>query len=105
MTIVEFLLDRIAEDEDAADAAVRVDPDRPTFTNDNQGYLLVQRAHVLAECAAKRAIVKMAQRLDFPDQMRRGKYWDGQRDAIHGVLEELADIYADHPDFDPAWRM
>ncbi len=80
MTITEFLLARIAEDEAVALAAngpsvhaARHDPTR-----------------VLAECAAKRAIIEQAERSD-------SGWWESIYVAI------LAAVYADHPDYDPSW--
>ncbi len=49
-------------------------------------------ARVLAECEAKRRIINMM------DDPRRDTY------EIHEVLAVLALPYADHPDYDPAWR-
>jgi hypothetical protein len=57
MTITEFLEARIAEDEAAAELGGWHNG-ADTFANDNYGCLLVQPARVLAECAAKRAIIE-----------------------------------------------
>jgi hypothetical protein len=59
MTLTEFLLARIAEDEAAAERG-RSHNGGGTFANDNYGYLLVQPARVLAECAAKRQAIEAA---------------------------------------------
>lgn len=124
MTIIEFLLDRIAEDEAAArDAseygaswhwdsgfgALCNDPecsygmlltdDGPTVIMEVHAYdvhegwqgaahiALHDPARVLAECAAKRAIIAAA--MDIGD--------DGRYSA---VLRQLATVYADHPDYE-----
>lgn len=125
MTLVEFLLARIAEDEAiaarAADfeagrwSAHRDDADLRWYVrSENHGPLLTtgyvgngdskpyaeniarwDPARVLAESAAKRAIIALP---DLP----------GQDPEAAKVLDEailfLAQPYADHPDFDPAWR-
>ena len=69
-------------------------------------------ARVLAECRAKRRIVEA-----FADAERAvatydhdnpiPAYWQewGNRHALASVLESLAQPYADHADYDPAWAM
>ena len=49
-------------------------------------------ARVLAECAAKRAIVEQAERTD-------SGWWESNYIAI------LAAVYADHPDYQPEWKL
>ncbi len=58
-------------------------------------------AHVLAECEAKRRIVEVWERgwQMFDDVGIRSR----QRERDH-VLRLLALPYADHPDYDDAWR-
>ena len=84
MTITEFLLARIAEDEAVA-RAWRTRIDQGEIPILFHGVVIPDR--VLAECAAKRRIV------------------EGWRDEYHDtwVLMHLASVYADHPDYDPAW--
>jgi hypothetical protein len=64
-------------------------------------------ARVLAEVAAKRAIVDLcAQWLSYGPI----KDWELDRvdaalvDAAPDLLRQLVQPYADHPDFDPTWR-
>lgn len=79
VALAEFLLTRIGEDEVLA----RADADSP--------------ARALAECAARRRIVS-----------RTGGWADADEDvqrAMHHIRLALAQPYADHPDFDPAWRL
>jgi hypothetical protein len=52
-------------------------------------------ARVLAEVAAKRAIVEFCR--DDPPFIEGGYVYTGR------VLELLAAPYADHPEYDPAW--
>lgn len=122
MTITEFLLARIAEDEAVARAASHDGPrwrhpvdiwgpivtiddgtdfgeaiayaeGRPT---DDQGEHIARHdpARVLAECEAKRRIVEVAR---YAPEGAGG--WGFRR-----TLRALASVHADHPDFDEAWR-
>lgn len=91
MTIVEFLLARIAEDEAAIEGG-HIDPPGP----DPQWGLDRMRA----ECQAKRAIVA-----EWSNDARYPDFSGGYETAIDNVLDCLATVYADHPDYDPAWRV
>ncbi|MCB9376995.1 MAG: hypothetical protein H6515_14165 [Microthrixaceae bacterium] len=103
MTLTDFLLARIAEDEAAVQGA-RI-ADGP--------------ARVLAECEAKRRIVALVE----PEWTEDGRvaYWEPAlmryrhaRDfpvldhsyirAWEDVLRVLALPHADHPDYDDGWR-
>lgn len=115
MTLVEFLLARIVEDEERARRAASVegadfmlaalpldvfDGLRPGFPN-----------RVLAECAAKRRIVALH------EHDLSGTYgsipgcWCCDDDRDYGLipagwcetLRALAVVYADHPDYRPEW--
>lgn len=112
MTITEFLLARIAEDERRAsspDAAWSMHWPECDFPGDIPGSCTCNlTARVLAECEAKRRIV---------DECRSAAHWATQSDCdapasylmVAGVLEgavrNLALPYADHPDYDPAWSL
>lgn len=111
MNITEFLLARIAEDEDRAKMA------RGWQTGSrHEGQPLDWSIHmdrwspdrVLAECETKRRIV----------ELHRAANGDGACDLCGGLdadllrgqwpcetLIALASVYADHPDFDPAWSV
>lgn len=129
MTIVEFLLARIAEDEAVASAATggpwRYDPtkvnsvdggeavfagpeglsaitiastgpaDDQASMDDGRHIARYDPTRVLAECAAKRRIATMF----------AGDSHAGPTLAAPGLLvcTVLATVYADHPDYDPAW--
>lgn len=86
MTIAEFLLARISEDE-----AWARDHEQ---AGDFLGFIEDVAARVLAECEAKRRIVV---RHTNCDDTSFGDPCDDLRDT--------ASVYADHPDFDPAWRV
>jgi hypothetical protein len=89
MTITEFLNARLDEDERDARAikgakyfeGVESDAEAETMR-------LSDPDRVLAEVAAKRRIVEM----------------HGQAVAIDAVLDLLASVHSDHPDYDAAWR-
>lgn len=132
MTLTEFLLARIAEDEAIAREAT------PEPWVDGEGYVHTDQvgdqvtdfgstdeaqgrrdsahiarhdpARVLAECEAKRRIVEAA--LEVLGDLELGEdpladaddLADGQVWAFAEALRLLASVYADHPDYDEAWR-
>jgi hypothetical protein len=100
MIITEFLLARIAEDETAAQAALDHAPDAGRW-----------EARMLAECATKRTIVEAFEELrkfltQSSDNGDEGVA-TGVRDMFAGLMiavQAHAGVYADHPDYRPAWR-
>ena len=126
--LAEFLIARIAEDEEAAWGTAHWDhmpadtfdnhldnlaggySDQPWVVYDEEGQPIAREvgcadavhisrhdpARVLAECKAKRRIVEMA---DLAHERRLET-----DSALFLVLRYLALPYADHPDYDPAWR-
>jgi hypothetical protein len=111
VTLTEFLLARIAEDEARLPTrhreyediyyscpAARTDPDARgdlEYGEENCDCgLAAKRKRGLAECEAKRRIV--ARLCDVE--------WTGSRAVRDVVLAELALPYADHPDYDQRWR-
>ena len=137
MTITEFLLARITEDETAALAAVdgQADPEngwgyegRTLIPHVGIIHHAVQAEHitrwhpyrVVAECAAKRAIVeRYVDNLDLALSYRNPKWRDAMndQDRIEHRMQEaraatsleacvaLAAIYADHPDYQTDWKL
>lgn len=117
MSITEFLLARIAEDEAVAQETMRravADPytdaaEVTLYSNEaaSSGSPIVAAtpARILAECEAKRRLVD-----------EHGDY-DGFCATCHDYYEHdgiehpcptllaLAQPYADHPDYDPAWSL
>ena len=92
MTLTDFLLARIADDE----AATRI-----LDCNCGEGVAEVDPLpgcpdRVLAECEAKRTLV-----MTFEGHLDGG---DGYAAAAVIALEALALPYADHPDYNPDWR-
>jgi hypothetical protein len=88
MTLTEFLLARIAEDQAWARARERED-----FRHHRMSVRRLRHpedpVRVMADCVAKRRIVERC-------------------DSDHGlgrvVLAELAAVYANHPDYRDEWR-
>jgi hypothetical protein len=102
MTLTDFLLARIAEDEtnlremtNPREAAVRVEgasaPEVRHFANPDR---------VLAECEAKRRIVEAHREWDDND-WQSPAYFSAPMDL---VLSLLALPYADHPDYREEWK-
>jgi hypothetical protein len=91
VTLTEFLLARIAEDEATA-----------------QGWQvgsIVNPARALAECEAKRRIIDGAvevARVDLNEPVDPDD--QGLRDVGVKILCALALPYADHPDYLPEWK-
>lgn len=107
-TLTDFLLARIAEDEAVAREARGAGEPRPfamQVDNDSRvSVILVHSARVLAECEAKRRIVeqfKAAEDLEGNlDYDTRGAF-----ETAELAVSYLAQVYADHPDYVPAWRI
>lgn len=79
MTLTEFLFARIAEQAEWAE--------HPLFPE-------VVRARLLATCRAHRSIIELAYLADE----------EGAEPVYLNALRALGAIYADHPDYDEAWR-
>lgn len=122
MTLTEFLLARIAEDEASAkDCLAHPEAmrayDREVQDTYRQGWKaerasdLISRWHparVLAECAAKRRIVEQFQMARFATELDIDEMDDpANTDAeiLLTTLVLLALPYADHPDYDETWRL
>lgn len=133
-TIVEFLLARIAEDEEVARGATHpgademewhvdgtwwlegvkhdvVGPDEVAFTHPGMVDHIARHdpARVLAECQAKRAII--AERTcGCPDPdcddcgACSGNHHADPTPAPCATIRHLATVYADHPDYREEWR-
>lgn len=95
MTITEFLLARIADDESVGrdwEHLARFGGNKVSIYGGGLGYeRLINPARVQAECAAKRAVISLCEEYVVSD-------------VEHEVLRTLAAVYADHTDYDPAWR-
>lgn len=93
LTLADFLLARIAEDERMAEG---IHPEQ-SFGLDLEG---LSRNRLLAECEAKRRIVE-PWRVDGDEvDWRFGVH----AEAHDRILKILAEQYADHPDYREEWR-
>lgn len=116
MTLTEFLLARIAEDETVARKADEYTT--PFYAiwggtdahicDDDGVHVGLPPARVLAECEAKRRAIDAA----WGDLERIESEWGSGKSRKRlsadndnpAVIEWLATPYADHPDYDEAWR-
>lgn len=102
MTLVEFLLTRIAEDEAGSQAATGAFSKEWPYTPER----------VLDECDAKRRIVKRAANMAVPYAPADPDFWnpyqyaeeEGIEEMGRWLLQTLALPYADHPDYREEWR-
>lgn len=115
MTLTEFLLERIAEDEEAAEAIPTkwMEPDPDDIPAWLVGHVVIDRARVLADLEAKRSIVERCGILQ-----ERAALWTHERlktdpspaydlmfeTHTEQILRYMAALYADHPDYRKAWR-
>ena len=118
LTLPDFLLARIAEDEVAIRRASMFPP-RWVARPDDVGQPIIagsfrvatcaesvmdhiarhDPARVLAECEAKRRVVEMQWH-----HLGEDDYAWGMEEAKRQILAELALPYADHPDYREEWR-
>jgi hypothetical protein len=63
-------------------------------------------ARILAECAAKRALLELYVESEGADRFRYGDPYqmDGEANAYYAVLEVLAAPYSDHEDYNEEWK-
>jgi Family of unknown function (DUF6221) len=116
VTLTEFLLARIAEDEEQARTS---EPFRLGVWRIGGRVERTIRDHVLAECDAKRRIVEQyADYLSTVKAYRSPRWSDAmneqdkenarQAEARHRVAEDVARLialpYADHPDYRQEWK-
>jgi hypothetical protein len=98
MTLTEFLLARIAEDEAVARWGRLVDD--PSDPDSGMTILRWDHARLIAECESKRRII---------DECTGGLKYDvscgeGHWGNFENILRILAAPYADHPDYLPKWK-
>ena len=93
LSLTDFLLARIAEDEAAFRwGRLTPDPDDPAY-----GILRWDDERGRAECEAKRRIVEASE--------HHARYDDGALgDHCRANLALLAAVYVDHPDFREEWK-
>lgn len=112
LSLAEFLLARIAEDQAEAEkattrlvslnniAALDLEYD---VEHDRDLTLVVDPDRVLAECAAKRAIVEMFQGAEDEARRSRNLLPKGASWGLRDATAALASAYRDHEDFDESW--
>lgn len=124
LTLAEFLLARIREDVEQATAGEHWDLSGWSAADDvpvqfwDYGETHIGYRRFLAECASKLRIVERCRQaqdaaatingIDFGDPLREARERSGYNqaaDALSYVLFELAQPYADHPDFRDEWRL
>lgn len=116
-TIKDFLLARIAEDETYAYHALGLlGMENPwwTWVNLKARFESLSRAdaqhierhgprRILRECAAKRAIIELADHVESMDYQIQSE-WGGDLDGTgDDILKSLAAVYSDHPDYRQEW--
>lgn len=100
--LVEFLLARIEEDEDTAGTPIDSNDNSPSEgvawcdVGAISDVLMISPARLRAECEAKRRIVRRYANGPYVDP-------DGALER-HLACLDLASAYADHPNYDEAWR-
>lgn len=105
MTIEEFLVARIAEDEAAAAAMpkstyfVLRNMDYRASESDGFGYVWTSIDRVLSECAARRRIVTTRLAIGNPDDATHAAV---AAERTH-ILRALASVYVNHPDYQQEW--
>lgn len=108
MTLTEFLLARIAEDEAAHERAAAEKVRAYLLAGDSWPLAFAPTpARALARCEADRRIVERHSRNRFEQYGRPGTWLDWCRCLAEWpcpTLGDLAGVYADHPDYDESWR-
>jgi hypothetical protein len=119
-TITEFLEARIAEEEAVAREIADCESHdlsgqgyegtiMEAARSRRRGYITVDPARVLAECAAKREIIELHHQsglrwVGFPRADRQEAYCvEDQHASPCGTLLALAAVYASHPDYRQEW--
>lgn len=113
MTLTEFLLARIAEDEERAEVGALYPGQHTGWLNAVVGGSYVGFSdrftpdRVLAECEAKRRIVERC----AESESQNYAWVSGQRfgrpegvEDLRAIIRDLASVYADHPDYSDEWR-
>lgn len=110
LTLADFLLARIAEDEAVAGVLAdrRADSPSPMSQFYGRSHFVkdpTSTTRTLAECKAKRAIVE-----DFAESVadvrQTSDHWAlGEMHALKRATIALAAVYADHDEFDPRWTL
>jgi hypothetical protein len=103
-TITEFLEARIAEDETAAGEPYVpgvLDSKITEWETTDRCGLDIPDSRLRAECAAKRAVLTYLFGL-AADQERDSETY-AQFRSVRWIAEQMAAVYADHPDYQQEW--
>ena len=108
MNLTEFLLARIAEDEDRVrrEQTLRDEDAYPNYWTSpdaSEWERAITPARVLAECEAKRAIIDRLRHVEAGVLLVGGDMTN-YRSALLCASRALALPYADHPDYREEWR-
>jgi hypothetical protein len=95
MTLTEFLLSRIAEDEARVYGIHSGSGDPDFFWGPDR---------IRAECEAKRRIVERYRRHERDVTPPGVALDDTARFALEDTMRDLAQTYADHPDYRQEWK-
>lgn len=114
--LTEFLLERIAEDQERAEF-VRQQTEGNNWTphepwklswHDEYDLLCIEPTRALAECEAKRTAIEAAWatylRIEGEWGSCRGQAALSEANDYPDVIRAFAAVYADHPDFHEEWR-
>ena len=112
LTLAEFLLARIAEDEEESSTFHEVDCDLVTRGRVDPAWgwtcTCGHPARVLADCEAKRRIVERAvkwRQTSLSESETDDQYLQGAADSYEDAVVFLALPYADHPEFNEEWKV
>jgi hypothetical protein len=121
MTLADFLLARVAEDEAAIEGTAANEFVRTgesfsarfmSYESDHtyQDSAYVDRfdpARMLAECEAKRRIIRQYERARFAVAVTEAQepFLRGVATGLDAAMIVLAQPYVDHPDYNPEWRV
>lgn len=105
MTLTEFLLARLAEDEGEADRVHDIDCDvHRGFADERGDCNCGEPGRILAEVEATRQIVHVLSSREQVDDSEEGLWHKiGYDRAAFDVLRLIAQPDADHEDYDPSW--
>lgn len=110
MNIEKFLLERIEEDEQDARAIAGSVFFGVESSAEEEVIRLSDPKRVLAECEAKRRIIQSVEVLtegekSYAQRLRHTDVEDACYQITRDILYHFAAVYADHPDYDPSWKI
>lgn len=113
MNVVEFLEARITEDEAAAEQLTHIFHGAGTQMYAAETWIQspLKKSRFLAECTAKRAIIKQADEASSDRAGVISEYCVGEKERAEAcatdpgklILEALASVYKDHTDYQQEW--